>query len=48
MKTAGSTERALLERIAAYSGGRTSFASGPQEFRVAALEITRSMGIAVP
>ncbi len=48
MKTAGSTERALLERIADYSGGRTSFASGPQEFRVAALEITRSMGIAVP
>jgi tetratricopeptide (TPR) repeat protein len=48
LKASGSSERALLERIAAYSGGRTSFASGPQEFRVAALEITRSMGIAVP
>lgn len=47
-KTAGVTERTLLQRIAAYSGGRASFASGPQEFRMAALEITRSMGIAVP
>lgn len=48
LKTAGSTERALLERISTYSGGKASFAASPQEFRVAALEITRSMGIAVP
>jgi tetratricopeptide (TPR) repeat protein len=48
LKTPGSTERALLERLSAYSGGKASFAAGPQEFRVAAMEITRSMGIAVP
>ncbi|HKV91338.1 MAG TPA: VWA domain-containing protein [Candidatus Angelobacter sp.] len=48
LKTAGLSERTLLQRIAAYSGGEASFAAGPQEFRMAALEITRSMGIAVP
>jgi tetratricopeptide (TPR) repeat protein len=48
LKTAGESERALLQRIAAYSGGRTSFASTPQEFRTATLEMTRNMGIAVP
>lgn len=47
LKTPGSTERALLERLAAYTGGKASFASGPQEFRMAALDITRSMGIIV-
>jgi len=47
LKTAGSTERSLLERIAAYSGGNASFASGPEEFRTAALQMTRSMGIVV-
>ena len=48
LKAAGLNERTLLQRIAAYSGGKASFASDPQEFRMAALEITRSMGIAVP
>ncbi len=48
LKTAGEMERALLERVAAYSGGKASFASGPGEFRTAALEMTRTMGIAVP
>ena len=48
LKADGLSERTLLQRIAAYSGGKASFASGPQEFRMAALEITRSMGIAVP
>ncbi len=48
LKAAGETERALLERVAAYSGGKASFASGPGEFRTAALEMTRTMGIAVP
>jgi len=41
-------ERSFLERIASYSGGSASFASGPEEFRTAALEMTRSMGIRVP
>jgi tetratricopeptide (TPR) repeat protein len=48
LKAAGSTERTLLERIAAYSGGKASFASGPEEFRTATLQITRSIGIAIP
>ncbi|HMC30764.1 MAG TPA: VWA domain-containing protein [Candidatus Angelobacter sp.] len=48
LKAAGATERALLQRIAAYSGGTTSFASSPQEFRTATLEMTRNLGIAVP
>ena len=47
LKTPGSAEHELLERISSYSGGRSSFASDPHEFRAAALEITRSMGIAV-
>jgi hypothetical protein len=47
LKTPGSTERSLLERIAAYSGGNASFASGPEEFRTAALQMTRNMGIIV-
>jgi hypothetical protein len=45
---AGSTEQALLERVSGYSGGKASFASGPGEFRTAALQMTRTMGIAVP
>jgi len=44
----GGNERALLERVAAYSGGKASFASDSGEFRTAALQITRNMGIAVP
>ncbi len=47
LKTAGENQRALLQRISAYSGGKVSFAAGPQEFRTAALDITRSMGIFV-
>ena len=48
LKASGNTERALLERIAAYSGGKASFAAGPEEFRTATLQITRSIGLAVP
>jgi hypothetical protein len=48
LKTGGEMERALLERVATYSGGKASFAAGPTEFRTAALEMTRNMGIAVP
>ena len=40
--------RALLERVAAYSGGKASFATDSGEFRTAALQITRGMGIAMP
>ncbi|HET9837434.1 MAG TPA: tetratricopeptide repeat protein [Candidatus Angelobacter sp.] len=47
LKTSGESERALLQRIAAYSGGKTSFASNPEEFRSATLEMTRNMGIEV-
>ena len=47
LRPSGETERALLQRIAAYSGGKTSFASNPAEFRSATLEMTRNMGIEV-
>lgn len=43
----GASERALLEQVAAYSGGKASFASDSGEFRTAALQMTRTMGIAV-
>jgi hypothetical protein len=48
LNAAGDANRATLERIASYSGGKASFASGPEEFRTVALNFTRSMGIAVP
>jgi len=44
----GVNERALLERVAAYSGGKAFFASDSGQFRTAALQMTRNMGIAVP
>jgi tetratricopeptide (TPR) repeat protein len=44
----GASERALLEQVAAYTGGKASFASDSGEFRIAALQMTRTMGIAVP
>ncbi|HEV7520774.1 MAG TPA: VWA domain-containing protein [Candidatus Angelobacter sp.] len=43
----GASERALLEQVAAYTGGRTSFAADSGQFRTAALQMTRTMGIAV-
>lgn len=48
LNAGGASERALLEQVAAYSGGKASFASDSGEFRVAALQMTRNMGIAVP
>ncbi|HZI58953.1 MAG TPA: VWA domain-containing protein [Verrucomicrobiae bacterium] len=48
MDVDGESERQLLTRLASYSGGRSSFASNPGEFRTAALQITQSLGIAVP
>jgi tetratricopeptide (TPR) repeat protein len=47
LKADGAVERALLERVAAYSGGKSAFASSPGEFRTATLEMTRGIGIAV-
>ena len=44
----GASERALLEQVAAYSGGKASFTSDSGEFRTAALQMTRNIGIAVP
>ena len=44
----GASERALLEQVAAYSGGKASFTSDSGEFRIAALQMTRNIGIAVP
>jgi tetratricopeptide (TPR) repeat protein len=48
LNAGGATERALLEQVAAYSGGKASFAADSGEFRTAALQMTRTMGIAVP
>lgn len=48
LKADGGSERALLERVASYSGGKASFASDSGEFRTVALQMTRSMGIYVP
>jgi tetratricopeptide (TPR) repeat protein len=48
LNTGGASERALLEQVAAYSGGKASFATDSGEFRTAALQMTRNMGIAVP
>ncbi|MGH9633928.1 MAG: VWA domain-containing protein [Candidatus Angelobacter sp.] len=48
LNAGGASERALLEQVAAYSGGKASFASDSGEFRTAALQMTRTMGIAVP
>src|SRR6476646_7593703 len=48
LNAGGASERALLEQVAAYSGGKASFASDSGEFRTAALQMTQTMGIAVP
>jgi tetratricopeptide (TPR) repeat protein len=48
LNAGGPSERALLEQVAAYSGGKASFAADSGEFRTAALQMTRTMGIAVP
>ena len=48
LRADGVNERALLERVAAYSGGKASFAADSGQFRIVALQMTRNMGIAVP
>ncbi|HSM86353.1 MAG TPA: VWA domain-containing protein [Candidatus Limnocylindrales bacterium] len=41
----GADQRNLLERLAYYSGGRASFARGPEEFRTVALQMTQHLGL---
>jgi hypothetical protein len=38
----------LLQSLASYSGGQTSFAIGPKQFRAATWEFAKSMGIEFP
>lgn len=45
LDVSGSGERDLLERLAAYSGGKASFASDPRQFRAAAGAIAQTIGI---
>lgn len=46
-KADGASERDLLTRLASYTGGKATFASDSGTFRTAALEMTRTLGIAV-
>jgi tetratricopeptide (TPR) repeat protein len=39
-------QRQLLQRLASYTGGVATFASGPQEFRMATNRFTQDMGLA--
>jgi tetratricopeptide (TPR) repeat protein len=41
----GQDERALLERVASYSGGQARFASDPQQFRLLASQMTGFLGV---
>lgn len=41
----GEAERALLQRLAASSGGHASFTDNPQQFRAAASQMTQLLGI---
>jgi hypothetical protein len=38
----------LLQSLSSYSGGQTSFATGPKQFRAATWEFAKSMGIEFP
>jgi Mg-chelatase subunit ChlD len=38
----------LLQSLASYSGGQTSFATSPKQFRAATWEFAKSMGIEFP
>jgi Mg-chelatase subunit ChlD len=48
LDVAGNTERDMLQHLAAYSGGKASFASGPRQFHAAAVDVARAMGIEFP
>ena len=41
----GADQRALLEKLASYSGGQAGFASDPQQFRMLALQMTGFLGV---
>jgi hypothetical protein len=41
----GTDQRALLQRLAAYSGGQARFAERPDEFRMFAMEMTGFLGV---
>ncbi len=43
----GDSQRQLLSRLAAYSGGQATFANDPQQFRVATLTLTQRLGLPV-
>jgi tetratricopeptide (TPR) repeat protein len=42
----GEEQRQLLQRLASYTGGVATFASGPQEFRMATTRFSQDMGLA--
>lgn len=41
----GADQRALLERLASYSGGQARFADDPEQLRMAAIEMTGFLGV---
>jgi hypothetical protein len=41
----GEADKALLQRLAAYSGGHASFAASPQQFRAATTQMSENLGI---
>jgi tetratricopeptide (TPR) repeat protein len=43
----GADQRQLLQRLASYTGGESAFASGPQEFRTAAVRLAQNLGIVI-
>lgn len=40
----GADQRAMLERLASYTGGQAGFAHGPEQFRMVALQMTGFLG----
>jgi hypothetical protein len=43
----GADQRELLQRLASYTGGESAFASGPQEFRTAAVRLALNLGLVI-
>ncbi len=43
----GADQRELLQRLASYTGGESAFASGPQEFRTAAVRLAQNLGLVI-
>ena len=44
LKADGADQRAVLERLASYTGGRVGFADRPEQFRMVALQLTGFLG----